>query len=412
MAEISRFWDCDAVPAEPYIYDSDEFAETRRGRWRPGVLLGKLNECAVTATGAKSVYVATGEAIIRGVWYRNNAQKTISIPDHAGVSRTDRIILRYTLATRTIEAVRLAGAEGSTAPAALTETANVYEISLAIIYVTNVDLGNSDIAEDRVFAQPFARTIQQNVNLVTNGHAPEGLTTFWTTSNLALTSTDAQQHWGEYCFSAACTVANGYAQFTVPIEKMVAGRPHYIRVWVWAVSGTVRLDIAGCAREFPVEKTSAAASWVLLQGTFVPSVGTDVDIRIMGVEIDAEFYFDAVLCLMGGSYDLYIPAPETAALGYYDHQHCGRTGCDWATCGTQWGSPSMWKSATDVACLPNASISRARVWCYVAGAVPPADGDALAASGAWYYLYVGQMYHSHPIGLPDGPCPDDGTEPC
>ena len=129
MAEISRFWDCDAVPAEPYIYDSDEFAETRRGRWRPGVLLGKLNECAVTATGAKSVYVATGEAIIRGVWYRNNAQKTISIPDHAGVSRTDRIILRYTLATRTIEAVRLAGAEGSTAPAALTETANVYEIS-------------------------------------------------------------------------------------------------------------------------------------------------------------------------------------------------------------------------------------------------------------------------------------------
>jgi len=412
MAELSRFWDCDAVPAEPYIYDSDEFAETRRGRWRPGVLLGKLNECKVTATGAKSVYVDTGEAIIRGVWYRNDTQMTISIPDHAGVSRTDRIILRYTRATRTIAAVRLAGAEGSTAPAALTQTANVYEIPLAIVYVTNVDLGSSDIAEDRVFAQPYARTIQQNVNLCTNGHAPAARTDFWATNNLTLTTTDAQQHWGEYCFSAVCTGANGYAQFTVPIEKMVAGRPHYIRVWVWAVSGTVRLDIAGCAGEFPRERTSAAASWVLLEGTFVPSAGTDVDIRLIGVEADAEFYYDAVLCLLGGSYDLYIPAPETAALDYYNHEHCGRTGCDWTTCGTGWGSPSMYRNAADIACLPAGSFARARVWCYDAGAIPPADGDALAASGSWAYLYVGQMYHSHPIGPPDGPCPPDGGEPC
>jgi len=412
MTELSRFWDCDAVPAEPYIYDSDEFAETRRGKIRPGVLLGKLNECKITATGAKSVYVDTGEAFIRGVWYRNDTQFTISIPDHAGVSRTDRIILRYTRATRTIAAVRLAGVEGSTTPAALTQTANVYEIPLAIVYVTNVDLGSSDIAEDRVFSQPYARTIQQNVNLVTNGHAPHARTDDWTGTNLTLTTSDVQQHWGYYSFLGSCTAANGYAQYTIPIEKMVAGRPHYVRIWVWAISGTVKLDIAGCAGEFPRERTSAAASWALLEGTFVPSAGTDVNVRIIGVEADAQFYFDAVLCLLGGSYDLYIPAPETAALGYYDHNHCGRTGCDGTTCGTQWGSPSVWDIASEVACLPSGSVHHARVWCYSAGAVPPADGDALAASGQWRWLYVGQMNHWHAIGDPNGPCPPDGAEPC
>lgn len=411
MAEHSRFWDCDAVPAEPYIYDSDEFAETRRARIRPGVLLGKLNECRVTATGAKSVYVDTGEAFIRGVWYQNDTQFTISIPDHAGVARTDRIVLRYTRASRTIEAVRLAGTEGSTDPPALTQTDNVYEIPLAIVYVTNVDLGSSDIAEDRVFSQPYARTIQQNVNLVTNGHAVYGFTTDWTATNATLTTTDTKHHYDEYSFYVANSAAGGYAQYTVPIEKMEAGRPYYVRVWVWAESGTVRLDVSGCAGEFPVERTSGAAAWTLLEGTFVPAA-SDVNIRLIGVEDTAKFYFDAVLCLRGGSYDLYIPSPESAALGYYTHDHCGRTACDWTTCGSEWGSPSVWDSTSEVACLPPGSVHHARVWCYTGGAVPPADGDALAASGEWRWLYVGQMYHSHPISGPNGPCGADGTEPC
>ena len=313
MAEYSRFWDATDPVAEPYIYDDDEFAEAMgRSRWQNGVLLGHDLECRVAPPGGtKTVIVATGEAIIQGYWYQNTAPITIAIPDHAGVSRTDRIILRWTAATKTIAAVRLAGAEGSTAPAALTQTAAVYEIPLAIVYITNVNLTTSDVAEDRIFAQPYSRTYQRNYNLIINGHC-FGLETTspWETSNLAVTSNTGQHSFGPRSFQCISSAINGYLRQIIANEYMYNNRPYYVRAKVYVSSGgPVRMDVTGgIYGDFPREiQTTGTGSWELLEGTFYGTGGADVPIDFIATTHPTTFYVDEVMVLEGGSYELYVP---------------------------------------------------------------------------------------------------------
>ena len=313
MAEYSRFWDAVAPVAEPYIYDDDEISEAMgRSRWQNGVLLGLDNECIVTPQGgSKNVLVDTGQANIRGYWYQNDASIIIAIPDHAGVSRTDRIILRWTAATKTIAAARLAGAEGSTAPAALTQTAAVYEIPLAIVYVTNANLLVSDIAEDRQFAQPYSRTIQRNFNLIENGHC-SGLSTTepWDVNNLTVASSTTQHYFGTRSFFCTSTLANGYLRQTIASEYLFA-RPYYVRAWVYVTAGTIRMDVngAGLTKDFPREiQTTGTGAWELLEGTFMADGVNDVNIDFIATTHTPDtFYVDAVMVLEGGSYDLYVP---------------------------------------------------------------------------------------------------------
>jgi len=311
MTEYSRFWDAADPVAEPYIYSADEFAQAHgRSNWRSGVLLGQDNELGVIPTGgAKSVAVATGQGYIRGYWYGSDAVETIVIADHAGVSRTDRIILRWTAATKTIVLATLLGVEGSTVPTALTQTAAVWEVPLAIVYVTNANLTVADVAEDREFAQPYSRTYQRNMNLIENGHC-SGISTTepWVTNNATLVDSNAQQFWGTRSFFLTTTAAGGYMRYVIPSEYLKA-RPYYVKAYVYVAGGTARLDVngAGLTKDFPREQTSGAAAWVLLEGTFMADGTNDVNIDLIGVGNGDTFYADAIMVMEGGSYDLYVP---------------------------------------------------------------------------------------------------------
>jgi hypothetical protein len=129
-----------------YPFDTGPGATVKEAEWQrmarewltTGVLIGRLNQLAVTADGsALAVTVASGSAWIDGTYYRNDAAKALPIgtadPNNP---RIDRVIVRVDHAADTAVATVLQGTPGaSPTPPALTQTDAVYELLLADVAV-------------------------------------------------------------------------------------------------------------------------------------------------------------------------------------------------------------------------------------------------------------------------------------
>lgn len=120
-----------------------------------GYLVGEGSELEVieNTPAAMNVVVGTGMAWIRGVQYENTAAKTVTV-DAADATnpRIDRIVVRLTWAADTVEAVYLKGtAAASPSAPALTQSAAVWELSLAQILVTvgKTSIVTGDITDER-----------------------------------------------------------------------------------------------------------------------------------------------------------------------------------------------------------------------------------------------------------------------
>lgn len=140
MAEQSRFWTTSGTGDGPGGgYSAAQFQEFVRellmiDPTTEAVLGGLQNELAVTGTSTP-VVVATGNAIVYGVWYDNDSALNVTVPTPTTSTRIDRIILRFSSSAQTVRVVRLAGTEGGGAPA-LTQNSTTWEVSLAQISVT------------------------------------------------------------------------------------------------------------------------------------------------------------------------------------------------------------------------------------------------------------------------------------
>lgn len=103
-------------------------------------------------TGATSpVSVDTGDAIVNGRRYWNDAVKDIVIPTPSAATRIDRIVLRLDYAgnPQTITAERLAGVEGGAAPALTQIDGTTWEVSLAQVSITTA--GAITITDERAY---------------------------------------------------------------------------------------------------------------------------------------------------------------------------------------------------------------------------------------------------------------------
>lgn len=128
-----------------YFVDGVDFTETTYPQTqktimeRDGYLVGTGSELEVieNTPAAMNVVVGTGEAWIQGIRYVNSAAKTVTVTAANPTNpRIDRIVVRLTWATNTCEAVLLAGTAAATPAApALTQSADVWEISLAQVLV-------------------------------------------------------------------------------------------------------------------------------------------------------------------------------------------------------------------------------------------------------------------------------------
>ena len=162
MAEFSGWWTTTATPAIG-SHQVDGYTQTHVGRAAEilagcanfeGVAAGYWNKLAGTVTGANTVSINTGGAVVDGRWYYNDAPAAINIPSsNVGTERIDRIVLRCYTPTYYVKLYRIPGtnAASPTAPALTTSPGGTYDIPL---YQARVNLnGTVTLTDERMFAK-------------------------------------------------------------------------------------------------------------------------------------------------------------------------------------------------------------------------------------------------------------------
>jgi len=154
MAEQYRFFGSTA--GDTRQYNQIEFAEVFSRIFKNGYFPEVGNELQVTSTdpAGMTVEVKSGQAWINGYWYKNDSNKVLTInAADATLNRIDRVVLRLDVVmNRVIEALIIQGTPASNPAApALTRTSQIYEISLAQIYVAAgvTSISQSAITDER-----------------------------------------------------------------------------------------------------------------------------------------------------------------------------------------------------------------------------------------------------------------------
>lgn len=165
MTEMFRFFD--SAVGDTREYNADQFGEYFKTLINTGLVQGALNDLQVTADGLtmKST-IDTGNVFIDGYWYENDLALELEHDvETVGNDRIDRVVIRLdkTVANRFVKAFIVKGTAGVTPTApALTRTSDVYELSLAQVYITGgqsfIDL--VDVTEERgnVTLCPYANS--------------------------------------------------------------------------------------------------------------------------------------------------------------------------------------------------------------------------------------------------------------
>lgn len=102
---------------------------------------------------------------MNGYWYRNDSVKTITVPASVIGTTGHRVILRYTAASDTIEAVLLSSSDGVSLLPALTQNSDTYEVPLATL--TKTVGGTVSLTDVRVFAEYATNHVKRNGDTMT-----------------------------------------------------------------------------------------------------------------------------------------------------------------------------------------------------------------------------------------------------
>jgi hypothetical protein len=120
-----------------------------------GVAPGFLNELAGTVTGANTVSMNSGGAIVDGKPFYHDAAENVTIPSSVGGGNTriDRIVLRADWTAQTVRITRIAGTDAAspTVPAVTTTSGTTYDVLLYRALVTTA--GTVTLTDERAMAQ-------------------------------------------------------------------------------------------------------------------------------------------------------------------------------------------------------------------------------------------------------------------
>ena len=139
MAQSSRFWGGNVTgDAGPYSNDQFNFVPyTLFGGStyvNAGYSVGYLNELAVTTPSANTLSIASGVAMVGGIWYANTSAVSQAVANAgSGETRIDTVCLKASWALQTVRIALHAGISAASPVApTLTQTLGVtYEIPLA-----------------------------------------------------------------------------------------------------------------------------------------------------------------------------------------------------------------------------------------------------------------------------------------
>ena len=135
-------------------YDADDISNWLQHLVSDGVFADPANQMQVTAGGGMVVNVAPGWGFMKCKWVHNDAAYPLTLQSSAMLPRKDRIVLRLDTSNpaRSISlAVKTGGYGENPTPPELTRSGNIYELSLATIYVDGnaSAITQEDITDDR-----------------------------------------------------------------------------------------------------------------------------------------------------------------------------------------------------------------------------------------------------------------------
>lgn len=152
---LERSFPFDSIEGDR-VYNSRDMARVLQRLSNTGYVLGEENELEVTETTPTGmrIYVQTGSAFLNGRYYQAAEQVELEIPEPDDQDRIDRIVIRADTdeEERIAEAHVLKGTPAADpSPPAITRNGDVFEISLAQVYVADdaVEITNSDITDER-----------------------------------------------------------------------------------------------------------------------------------------------------------------------------------------------------------------------------------------------------------------------
>ena len=151
MAEYSRFFN--STTSDRRLYNADDFAGFMRTFYSTGIVCGGDRLKVTADTDTMSVNVSSGFSVIEGYWYHNT--DTANLPLEAASSthsRRDRVVLRLDL-TAPVRSIKLRVLTGTPSadpqPPALTRNDNIYELSLAQLYIPANAVTVSTVTDER-----------------------------------------------------------------------------------------------------------------------------------------------------------------------------------------------------------------------------------------------------------------------
>lgn len=117
MTERSRPW-TGTVTGDAGPYTDDQWTDVWLALISPviaseGVFQDQLNALDLSGLPATPVDIASGRALVNGIWYESDASEAIAIPTPGANPRVDRIVLRADWALQTVRLFRIAGAEAA-----------------------------------------------------------------------------------------------------------------------------------------------------------------------------------------------------------------------------------------------------------------------------------------------------------
>ncbi len=156
MAERSRPWS-GIVTGDAGPYSDDQWTDVWRSLLAPiiarqGVFQEQLNEFDLSSVAADPVSVASGRAMVNGIWYESDAATSVTIPTPAANPRVDRIVARADWVLQTVRITRIAGAEAaSPVPPALVQVdGTTWDLPLWQVHATTGGV-LTFFADDRIF---------------------------------------------------------------------------------------------------------------------------------------------------------------------------------------------------------------------------------------------------------------------
>lgn len=140
MPEHYMFFDSENPLQPDRTYNAQEFTDYFKALITTGIMKGTMNQLQVSANGSTMIStIDTGIAFLLGRYYENDSLLALTHETEAiGKNRIDRIVIRMDLGTnaRNVKAFVKKGVASTTPVApALTQTSNLYEISLAQVLI-------------------------------------------------------------------------------------------------------------------------------------------------------------------------------------------------------------------------------------------------------------------------------------